>query len=569
MAEMSSEQPAGKGGSADDDRSMCETVFAYHERTKHHFQRYARSLGYMDWATQPHPFRYYEGSLQTQLDLNRTPRPLVYDQLYEDSPLSTKPVDLDSLADFFRYSLALSAWKQSGSNRWALRINPSSGNLHPTEAYAVLPPLSGVSATPALYHYLSESHVLERRASFTDDVWRSITKSLPEGSFLVGLSSVIWREAWKYGERAFRYCQHDVGHAVAALRFAAVFSGWTFRLVSSWSTEDIAQLLGVNRADEFCEEEPEEAELLAVVTPNTSSEASGPSLPPPDDTTMQQIREAAWYGGPNQLSGSHVCWPVIEEVAIATKMLRAAAPIELSPLDHERSANTRSSSSLDAQQIITQRRSCLALDGVSEISREQFIRMLARTLPGPYPPWDALYWTPKIHVLLFVHRVVGLQPGVYVLVRDQTKTDVLRSACDTKLMWQTPAGVPLDLPLYLLADADCREAARALSCQQDIAADGFFSLGMLAEFAEPIQQHGPSFYRNLFWEAGVIGQVLYLEAEATGARSTGIGCFFDDPVHDILGLRSNQFQSLYHFTVGIPVEDHRLQSRPAYPDASN
>jgi SagB-type dehydrogenase family enzyme len=564
MAQTSGEQPAGKEGSADDDRLMCETVFAYHERTKHHFQRYARSLGYMDWATQPHPFRYYEGSLQTQLNLNRTPRPLAYDQLYEGNPLSPKPVDLDSLADFFRYSLALSAWKQSGSSRWALRINPSSGNLHPTEAYAVLPPLSGVSATPALYHYLSESHVLERRASFTDDVWRSLTKSLPEGSFLVGLSSAIWREAWKYGERAFRYCQHDVGHAVAALRFAAIFSGWTFRLVSNWSTEDIAQLLGVNRADEFCEDELEEAELLAVVTPNTSNEASGPSLPSPDDTTMQLIREADWYGRPNQLSGSHVCWPVIEEVAIATKMPRAAAPIESSPLDHERSAHTRSSSSLDARQIISHRRSCLALDGVSEISREQFIRMLARTLPRPYSPWDALYWTPKIHLLLFVHRVAGLQPGVYILVRDQTQTDVLRSACDTKLMWQTPAGVPLDLPLYLLADADCRESARALSCQQDIAADGFFSLGMLAEFAEPIQQRGPSFYRNLFWEAGVIGQVLYLEAEAASARSTGIGCFFDDAVHDVLGLTDNQFQSLYHFTVGMPVEDGRLQTWPPY-----
>ena len=564
MDQTSSEQPARKEGSPDDGRSTCETVFAYHERTKHHFQRYARSLGYMDWATQPHPFRYYEGSLQTQLDLNRTPRPLAYDQLYQDNPLSPKPLDLDSLADFFRYSLALSAWKQSGSSRWALRVNPSSGNLHPTEAYAVLPSLSGASANPALYHYVSESHVLEQRASFTDDVWRSLTHSLPEGSFLVGLSSVIWREAWKYGERAFRYCQHDVGHAVAALRFAAVLCGWNFRLASSWSTEDIAQLLGVNRTGEFCEEEPEEAEMLAVVTPNTAEATNWPSLPPPDDTTLQQIRESDWYGRANQLSNSHVSWPVIEEVSTATRMARESSVVESTAGDRCRSEHAQDPTGLDARQIISQRRSCLALDGVSEISREQFIRMLARTLPGPYPPWDALYWTPKIHLLLFVHRVVGLQPGVYILVRDQTKTDVLRSACDTKLMWQTPAGVPLDLPLYLLADADCREAARALSCQQDIAADGFFSLGMLAEFAGPIQQHGPSFYRNLFWEAGVIGQVLYLEAEAASARSTGIGCFFDDAVHDVLGLTDSQFQSLYHFTVGMPVEDSRLQTWPPY-----
>ena len=87
---------------------------------------------------------------------------------------------------------------------------------------------------------------------------------------------------------------------------------------------------------------------------------------------------------------------------------------------------------------------------------------------------------------------------------------------------------------------------------------------MIAEFADPIRQNGVWVYRNLFWEAGVIGQVLYLEAEAASARSTGIGCFFDDAVHDVLGLTDNQFQSLYHFTVGMPVEDRRLQTWPPY-----
>ena len=62
----------------------------------------------------------------------------------------------------------------------------------------------------------------------------------------------------------------------------------------------------------------------------------------------------------------------------------------------------------------------------------------------------------------------------------------------------------------------------------------------------------------------MIGQVLYLEAEAHGIRSTGIGCFFDDPVHDILGLKDHEFQSLYHFTVGKQVEDLRLQTWPPY-----
>ncbi|MGH9143418.1 MAG: SagB/ThcOx family dehydrogenase, partial [Vicinamibacterales bacterium] len=92
-----------------------------------------------------------------------------------------------------------------------------------------------------------------------------------------------------------------------------------------------------------------------------------------------------------------------------------------------------------------------------------------------------------------------------------------------------------------------------------------FSLGMIADFEASLQALGASFYRHLFWEAGVVGQVLYLEAEAVHARATGIGCFFDDPMHDVLGIVDHSFQSLYHFTVGLPIEDSRLTTATGYP----
>ena len=243
-------------------------VFAYHERTKHHFQKYARSLGYMDWANQPHPFRYYCGAPETRLELSREPPALPYDRIYEPNGLPPLPVDLGSVSDFFRYSLALTAWKQAGTSRWALRVNPSSGNLHPTEAYVLLASIEDKDHVTTLYHYVSETHSLECRASFSEGIWDSLMRDLPPGSFLVGLSSVFWREAWKYGERAFRYCQHDIGHAIAAIRFSAVLCGWQLKLITSWSTDDLASLLGLNRQEEFLEKESEEPELLAVVMPN-------------------------------------------------------------------------------------------------------------------------------------------------------------------------------------------------------------------------------------------------------------------------------------------------------------
>ena len=90
---------------------------------------------------------------------------------------------------------------------------------------------------------------------------------------------------------------------------------------------------------------------------------------------------------------------------------------------------------------------------------------------------------------------------------------------------------------------------------------------MVAEFERPLNHYGAWFYPRLFWEAGAVGQVLYLEAEAAGIRSTGIGCYFDDAMHEILGLEDTTYQDLYHFTVGGAVEDTRLTTLPAYADS--
>ena len=179
-------------------------------------------------------------------------------------------------------------------------------------------------------------------------------------------------------------------------------------------------------------------------------------------------------------------------------------------------------------------------------------------------PWDAIPWEPSIHFGLFVHRVEGIDPGLYALARDPAKVEKLKASMHSHFAWQTPPGCPGGLPLYLLERGNARQLATQVSCRQDIAGEGAFSLGMLAEYEAQLVEHGPSFYRRLFWEAGAIGQVLYLEAEAAGVRATGIGCFFDDPVHDVFGFRDLAFQSLYHFTVGGPVDDPRLTTLPPY-----
>lgn len=164
--------------------------------------------------------------------------------------------------------------------------------------------------------------------------------------------------------------------------------------------------------------------------------------------------------------------------------------------------------------------------------------------------------------MLFVHRVAGLQPGLYLLPRTGSLKSLLDDALDTRFLRTPCTGTPDHPGLQLLTLAPAAElhrVARSLHCHQDIAANACFALGMLAEFDTTLSAD-PAAYRDLYREAGLIGQVLYLQAEACGLRGTGIGCYFDDPVHALLGLDGDRFQSLYHFTIGLPLDDPRIET---------
>lgn len=539
-----------------------DIILNYHEETKHHYYRYARSLGYLDWDTQPDPFRRFVGSPIVNLPLLPAERLPTYDQLFIPGAITAHPVTLEGLSRFFRNALAVSAWKRYESARWALRVNPSSGNLHPTEGYLILG--DGIPDVPAgVYHYAPGVHALEQRAEYRAGFFSQLVPGLFEGAFLVGLSSIHWREAWKYGERAFRYCQHDIGHALGALRFSAAVLGWRLVVLEQLSDAEVAILLGLNRAEDFEEAEDEHPDLVAAVIPCVPAPASEIVI---SSAAWMQVSLVSWQGHASRLSASHVEWPLIDNTAVCS--IKGATEIP-EPSTFRAPETVSEDRDVSAEQIIQQRRSCLSLDGETSMPAQSFYKMMMRAMPSlTVIPFDALEQSalrvPRTHLVLFVHRVDGVLPGLYLLVREPGSGDVLRAALHSRFVWEKPANCPSDLPLFLLEEGDFQQRAAGLCCGQAIGGDGVFSVAMLAAFEAPIRSHGAWFYRRLFWETGLIGQILYLESEAAGIRSTGIGCFFDDPVHELLGLKDHQFQSLYHFTVGAPLEDARLTTEPAY-----
>ena len=154
-------------------------VFEYHQATKHHFQGYARGPGYMDWATQPNPFRRFAGARLMALEkIPPTAEPL-YDDAFVLGRIPPVPVTLRSISQLFYDSLAISAWKSIGETSWSLRVNPSSGNLHPTEGYLICGPIEGLCDKPMVCHYAPQEHTLEVRAEFEFGLWEQLCVRFP------------------------------------------------------------------------------------------------------------------------------------------------------------------------------------------------------------------------------------------------------------------------------------------------------------------------------------------------------------------------------------------------------
>ncbi|KAH9318023.1 hypothetical protein KI387_019792, partial [Taxus chinensis] len=579
-------------------------LIKYHEQTKHSFRKYARGPHGLDWANQPKPFRRYKSAAVIPLlhfppDKTTTDDPQ-YHHLFLQFP-AAKQLDKPTVSQLFYDSLALSAWKTTGYSTWSLRVNPSSGNLHPTEGYIVSGPVSGISETAFVAHYAPKEHALEIRAEIPLNLWEDLSRGLPENSFFVALSSIFWREAWKYGERAFRYCNHDVGHAIGAVSMAAAVLGWDTRLIDGIGHRELEILLGLAGQKEVAvpdrplkgympELEQEHADCLIAVFPAKSPSgfssganiSGGSSLDFRIDygflsSVISRLEGIEFKGRPNALSKEHVCWDIIYRTANAAKkpMVDAESTINLAPLPEMGIFYEEAYKPFSVREVVRKRRSAVDMDANYSIERSTFYQILSKAIPSGWHqerqgeeqqlPFRALPWRAELHMVLFVHRVVGIQKGIYFLVRNSDHFNALKSATRPVFEWEKPEGCPSGLPLYRLQTGDCCELAKQLSCHQDIASDGCFSLGMLAHFEPALRDGHAWMYPRLFWEAGLLGQILYLEAHAVGISATGIGCYFDDPVHDVLGLHGNEFQSLYHFTIGTGVLDKRIMSLPAYP----
>ena len=483
----------------------------YHEATKHSVESLRRMRYGLDWANMPDPFRHYEGV--PVLDLPADPSSPVATALgvLQGAQGSTAAIDgATFLSQLLFYSAAISASKvvPSTGARYALRVNPSSGNLHPTEFHFVTRGLQGWP--DGLYHYRPSSHMAEQRAS------GAFETGLPEAPVVFVLTSIAWREAWKYRDRAYRYCLHDMGHAWQALALAARAMGCETFATGHFPDDDVRQMCRLNE---------DEWPMLMVAL------RSG-AIPVREAGSAESI----WYGGQaNELSPERTPYPLIDRIHTATKLASAKSMGVADPQTPGSGGIVLPAPDSPLRSfgdVARGRRSALDfVGGAGSMSLTQLSTILDTTARPLMADFAADRF---IDLYLYVHRVDGLASGVYRFAAVRRELEQIKSG-------------------------DQRVAAAGLSLGQDLAGNACVAFSMVGDFDRATRAYGDRGYRYVHFEAGAIGQRMYLAAEALGFRATGIGAFYDNEVHRYLGLTDEQGQVVYHFAIGHPISDPRLE----------
>jgi SagB-type dehydrogenase family enzyme len=385
--------------------------------------------------------------------------------------------------------------------------------LHPTEFHFIT---QNIKQWPdGLYHYRPSSHMAEQRAAgrFASP-WTGADAPI---AFV--LTSIASREAWKYGDRAYRYCLHDIGHAWQALALAARAVGCDTVATGHFPDDEIAQSFRLHY---------DEWPMLLVTL-------RGQSVPVSEARTEPSM----WYGGDaNQLSPKDFTSPRINEFHRATKVnnsiglqpriTSAVAPASTGSGDMP--VPQPSSTKRPFGEVVRMRRSALDFMGGKQ---SMSLGQLSALLRGAVAPLSADFAVARfIRLYLYAHRVDGLRPGVYRLWEEAMELEQVKSG-------------------------DQRVQAAGLSLGQDLAGNACVAFSMIADLERAGSAHGNRGYRYVHFEAGAVGHRLYIGAEALGLAATGIGAFYDDRVHEYLGLTPQQGQVVYHFAVGYPVPDPR------------
>jgi SagB-type dehydrogenase family enzyme len=405
----------------------------------------------------------------------------------------TPGLRLETLATLLHYSLGIVRRREIGGRVHEFRAASCTGAAYHIEAYVVCGSLDGLDA--GVYHYDVRDETLRRlrTGDFRGHLAGASGLEMPGPETFLVLTSTFWRNAWRYGERAYRHAFWDAGTITANLLELAAAGGHAPRLYASFLDDAVNQLLGLDARKEAA---------VAILTLGSNAAYAEPP-------TLSNVAPAV-----EPLSEAEIEYPLIWRTHAATASTDATA------LRSRRSASNRSVPAVVSKKPlpgVIERRVSTRRFRDEPLSRGEFDRLLSvatSPLPSDFPALSETY--------AVVHAVEGLGPGVY----------------------RCAPGSPA-----LIRGGILRAEAGHAALDQPAAALAAANLYFVARLDQLLAEHGERGYRAAQLEGGVRGGRVYLQATALGLRATGL-TFYDDVAAELIGADPEETAVLFLIAVG-------------------
>jgi SagB-type dehydrogenase family enzyme len=434
------------------------------------------------------------------------------------SSLDGSKLDLSTLSSLLRYTAGTVKQLRYAGGVMEFRAAASTGAQYHIELYLVCRDLPGLQA--GAYHFDPQAAAL---TLLRQGDWRSAIagatggeESAKRAEAVVVCTSVVWRNAWRYRERAYRHCFWDSGTMVANLLSLASAHAIPHRLVTGFVDESIAALLDIDGSRELTtclvtlgrDEEPVERRFQAPErlglrsSPPSRHEIDYPIIPRTHRAGSLASRDEvrAWRSSKME---------AVESVTPSTGVILQTIPAADSP-------------ALPIEEIIRRRRSARRFS--ADALDPRALGTLLRSAMGEIP---ADYGTPAgSELFLILNAVRGVEPGLYRYHAASARLELLRVG-------------------------DFRETSAMLALDQSRAGEAAVNAYFLANLDHALERWGNRAYRVLQLDAAIRAGRLYLGAYALGLGATGL-TFYDDEVIRSFAPASSGLDVMFLMAFGIP-----------------
>jgi len=477
-------------------------TYRYHEQTKHSYASVRIAARPLDWSNKPYPFKYYVSG--EKIILPRGPAKPSADTL-ESLTCSRvgkarRALSMEDVATLLFFTGGVSRIKRYGRYVIPFRVTPATGALHSTEIYMAA---RGVEGLPeGLYHFDPGEFLLTtlRKGVYHGLIAEAVAdEAVAKAQLIILLTSVGWRNAWKYGERSYRHWFWDGGAVVANAASVACAMGLEYRVYSGFADEAICKLLAIDGISEA---------PIALLTLGE--------------------HEPAEYTEPHK--------------NLSVEVMAKAAPLLWKPAVLRLIEETHRATTLASPQNVERWRESVA----SVERRKSFIR--GEPIPSPPPVARSLPLGETILIRgstrRFARRDVGANQLYTILLHGfgPLYCDFLASP-DYTLLYPfliinsvdgLPSGAyrydPQERRLYLLRKGEFREVAYYLCLEQELARDASAVIFIMMDLEEVFRKCGERGYRAAQLEGGIRLGRIYLAAYSLGLGATGLTFYDDDCV---------------------------------------